>query len=76
MGDYEMIVEWGKTKGGTVRDIRMQLPGLKAKSLRQITEVCERLVAEGRLGKAMVPVRNGRYIGRSLEKWSRYIQAE
>jgi hypothetical protein len=70
--DLEIIERWGKTNGGTAADIRMQCPELSRKTLREISELCEKLVALGRLSKARVPVPGGRYIGRSLKKSSCY----
>lgn len=52
----------------------MQCPELKARKLREISEMCERLVAEGRLQATRVPVPASRYVGRSLEKSSQYMQ--
>ncbi len=74
MSDIEIIEQWGKTNGGTAKDIRMQCPELKMKKLREISEICERLVAEGRLQATRVPVPDKRYVGRSLEKSSEYMK--
>jgi len=74
MGDFEIIEQWGKANGGTARDIRTQCPELKARKLREISEMCERLVAEGRIRSTRVPVPDKRYLGRSLEKSSQYMQ--
>jgi len=74
LSDLEAIERWGKTNGGTARDIRMQCPGLKARKLREISKICERLVAEGRLQATRVPVPDSRYLGRSLGKSSQYMQ--
>jgi hypothetical protein len=69
----EAIMEWGKTNGGTAREIQRQLSQLKGWTQRQISELCERLVAEGRLLATRVPVPDGRYVGRSLKKSLRYM---
>ena len=74
MSDLEVIEQWGKANGGTARDIRMQCPELKARKVREISEICERLVAEGRLQATEVPVPDSRYVGRSLGKSSQYMQ--
>lgn len=74
MSDLEIIEQWGKTNGGTAKDIRMQCPELKAGTLRNISELCEKLVAEGRLQATRVPVPDKRYVGRSLEKSSQYMK--
>jgi len=74
MSDLEIIEHWGKTNGGTARDIRTQCPELKMKKLKEISENCERLVAEGRLQATRVPVPDKRYVGRSLEKSSEYMK--
>ncbi len=71
----EAIETWGRTNGGTAGDIRRQCPQLKKKTLKQISALCDQLVAEGRLLAARVPVPNNRYVGRSLEKSSEYTQA-
>jgi len=73
MSDLEIIEQWGKTNGGTAKDIRTQCPELKAGTLRKISELCEKLVAEDRLAAKRVPVRESRYVGRSLEKSVRYM---
>ena len=72
MSDLEIIEQWGKTNGGTASDIRMQCPELKAKKVREISGMCERLVAEGRLQVTNVP--DERYMGRSLKKSLQYMQ--
>ena len=74
MSDPEIIELWGQVHGGTASDIRRQCPELKAKTLRKITEMCERLVTEGLMAAAKVPVPNGRYVGRSLEKSAEYLE--
>jgi hypothetical protein len=74
MSDLEIIEHWGKTNGGTAKDIRMQCPELKMKKLKEISENCERLVAEGRLQATRVPVPDKRYVGRSLQKSSQYMK--
>ena len=74
MTDLEIIEQWGKANGGTARDIRTQCPELEARKLREISGMCERLVAEGRLQATRVPVPDKRYLGRSLERSSQYMQ--
>lgn len=72
--DLEVIEQWGRSSGGTATDIRRQCRELKAKTLREISEMCERLVAEGRLTATRAPVLDNRYLGRSLQKSSQYMQ--
>jgi hypothetical protein len=74
MSDLEIIEQWGKANGGTANDIRMQCPELKAKIVREISGMCEQLVAEDRLNKTRVLAPSGRYIGRSLKKSSQFMQ--
>lgn len=74
MSDLEVIERWGKANGGTAGDIRMQCPELKARKLREISGMCERLVAEGRIQATRVPVPDSRYVGRSLKKSSQYMK--
>lgn len=74
MGDLEIIEQWGKTNGGTASDIRRQCPELKAKKVREVSGMCERLVANGRLQATRVPVPDNRYVGRSLKKSSQYVK--
>jgi len=74
MTDLEIIEQWGKANGGTASDIRKQCPELKAKKVREISGMCVRLVAEGRLQATRVPVPDSRYVGRSLKKSSQYMK--
>lgn len=74
MGDLEIMEQWGKANGGTASDIRVQCPGLKAKKVREISGMCERLVADGRLQAVRVPAPVNRYVGRSLEKSSQCMK--
>lgn len=73
--DLEIIEQWGKTNGGTAGDIRRQCPQLKVKILREISEMCEKLVAEGRLMATGAPDNqpDKRYVGRSLKKSVQYM---
>ncbi len=72
--DLEIIEQWGKTNGGTASDIRMQCPELKGRKVREISGMCERLVADGRLQATRVPVPDNRYVGRSLKKSSQCMK--
>jgi len=68
VAELEIIEEWGRTNGGTVDDIRVQIPELKRKTRKEVLRICEAIAAEGRLAVARVPVPGGRYVGRSLKK--------
>lgn len=74
MRKLEIIEQWGKANGGTASDIRKQCPELKKIKVSEISEMCEKLVAEGRLQATNVPVPVRRYVGRSLKKSSEYMK--
>lgn len=74
MSNLEIIEQWGKANGGAASDIRKHCPEMKAKKVGEISEMCERLVAEGRLQATRVPVLDSRYVGRSLKKSSQYME--
>jgi hypothetical protein len=74
MIDLEIIELWGRSNGGTAKDIRTQCPELKRRKLSEISGMCERLVTEDRLQATRVPVPDKRYVGRSLEKSSQYMK--
>ena len=71
VAELEIIEEWGRTNGGTIDDIRMQVPELKGKTRKEVSEMCETLAAKGRLPVTRVPAPSGRYLGRSLKKSTR-----
>lgn len=73
LSDAEIIERWGKGNGGTARDIRMQCPELSRRTLREISELCEKLVSEGRLSVTKTPVPGSRYVGRSLKKSAQHV---
>jgi len=74
MRELEIIEQWGKTNGGTASDIRRQCPELKKIKVSEISDMCEQLVAEGRLQATNVPVPANRYVGRSLKKSLQYLK--
>jgi len=69
----EIIERWGETNGGTARDIKTQCAELRGMTLKEISKLCEKLVAEGRLQATRVPVQGSRYLGRSLKRSSQYM---
>jgi hypothetical protein len=74
ISNLEAVEQWGKAHGGTASDIRRRCPELRRVTLGEITAMCERLVAEGRLTATNVPVPSRRYVGRSLAKSAEYTE--
>jgi hypothetical protein len=73
MPALEIIERWGRSNGGTTRDIQRQCPELRSRTLSEISEMCERLAAEGRLAVTRIPVPQTRYVGRSLKGSAQYM---
>lgn len=61
--DLETIMKWTQTNCGTAKDIVAQCPDLAEKRVKKVREMCEQLVAEGRLTATDVPPL--RYIGQA-----------
>jgi hypothetical protein len=61
--EVKAILEWSKTHCGTERDVKRELQELKARTLREIKGLLEKLVAEGRLLSARVSAPSRRYTG-------------
>ena len=55
LSDLEIIEEWSKTNWGTAKDIVAQCPDLAEKRVKKVGEMCEQLVAEGRLKATDAP---------------------
>ena len=65
LSDLEIIEEWSKTNWGTAKDIVAQCPDLAEKRVKKVGEMCEQLVAEGRLKATDAPGLH--YIGQAGE---------
>ena len=65
LSDLEIIEKWSKTNWGTAKDIVAQCPDLAEKRVKKVGEMCEQLVAEGRLKATDAP--GLRYIGQAGE---------
>lgn len=63
LSDLEIIEKWSKTNWGTAKDIVAQCPDLADKRVKKVGEMCEQLVAEGRLKATDAP--GLRYIGQA-----------
>jgi hypothetical protein len=55
LSDLEIIEKWSKTNWGTAKDIVAQCPDLADKRVKKVGEMCEQLVAEGRLKATDAP---------------------
>ena len=65
LSDLEIIMKWSQTNWGTAKDIVAQCPDLAEKRVKKVGEMCEQLVAEGRLKATDAP--GLRYIGQAGE---------
>ncbi|MGA2609825.1 MAG: hypothetical protein ABSH01_20495 [Terriglobia bacterium] len=65
LSDLEIIMKWSQTNWGTAKDIVAQCPDLAEKRVKKVGEMCEQLVAEGRLKATDAPGLH--YIGQAGE---------